>query len=171
MKIRFATILCLLCAFSTAPIQAASPVDFAPFSFLVGSWSCMTTETDTSTKTPSVTTWKVTGNGRWMVGKTDYGKPDKYDDEAQQRITYDAEAALWIYQDWRQAGGFNLYTTPGFTGDTAVWTNHSFVKTKTEGAISNYTMKKFGERKYVGTFSLTERNGTVIGVRDTCTKS
>lgn len=182
--IRFSAILAVLFALFVAATQAAPPVqsspeprprkpDFTSFAFLIGTWSCTSTEADRSGKAPSTTTWRLDHTGYWLTGKTD-NPPVKwfpYDDKARERITYDADAKLWIYENWDDMGHYNLYTTPGFAGSTAVWTDHSFFPTRKVRAISTYTLKRIGDKKYVGTFALTNANGAVIAVQDVCTKS
>ena len=176
MMNRLCTILSVLFALSPAAAQAAPPPqrpDFRAFSFLIGTWTCTTRETDRPGPQPWTATWRLDDQGYWLIGKSDY-PPVKwfpYHDKVQQRITFDAGAKSWIYENAHSMGGYNLYTSPGFTGDTAVWTDHSFLPTKKTRAISIYTLKKIGERKYVGSFAITSGTGTVIAVRDTCIKS
>ena len=170
MTIRLMTMFALLFALSIAGAQAKQP-NLAPFSFLVGTWSCNESETDRGGNLPSKTTWTTSRGGFWLKGATNYGKAAPYADEGESRITYDEDANLWIYEDWRENGGFNLYTTPGFAGDTAVWTNHSFLPTKNVRAISTYTMKKHGDAEYAGTFKETDADGTVVTFQDRCKKS
>ena len=184
MKIRLGAILAVLFAFSIATVRAATPVepsplpppkrpDFTPFSFLIGTWSCTSTESDRPAREPWTTTWRLDPDGYWLVGESVY-PPVKwfpYEDRVQQRITFDAGAKLWIYENWHSLGGYNLYASPGFIGNTAVWTDRSFLPNGETRAISSYTFKRIGERRYTGTFALTTEKGSVIAVHDACTKS
>jgi hypothetical protein len=68
-------------------------------------------------------------------------------------------------------GGYGTYTTPGWKGDTAVWTARSFTPTKDVKAVSKYTITKVGRSKYNGAYTFTDAKGTVVGGKDVCTKS
>ena len=184
MAIRFGAILSLLFALSFAsahsapsvdptPMPAPKRPDFTPFSFLVGTWTCASKETDRPSREPWTATWRVEEQGYWLTGASVYPPVSwfPYKDTVQQRITFDASAKLWIYENWHSMGGYNLYTSPGFIGNTAVWTDRSFLPTAKTRAISTYTLKRIGARKYLGSFALTNTNGSVIAVQDTCTKS
>ena len=183
MTVRLTAMFALLFGLLTAaaPVaQAADAVpapppkpDFTPFAFLIGTWTCVSTETDRPDRESAKTTWKMDEKGYWLVGSTDYHpvKSFPYEQKGQERITFLADAGLWIYEDWRDMGGYNLYTTPGFTGTTVIWKNHSFFPGKKERAISTYTLEKMGDAKYVGTFELTPVQGPVVKFQDTCTKA
>jgi hypothetical protein len=184
MKTRFAVTIAAILAFSVAGARAAqtteSPAPRAPkpnfssFSFLLGTWSCTWKRSNHKVPVRSITTWTRDDSGYWLTGSTD-NPPVKwfpYEVKARERITYDSAAKLWVYVNWDDAGGYNLYTTPGFRGDTAVWTDRSFLPTRQISGISAYTMKKFGDNKYTGTYSLIGAKGSAIVVDvDTCSKS
>jgi hypothetical protein len=184
MKIRLAAMLGMLFALATVAAQAAPTIestpaprpkkpDFTSFSFFVGSWSCMSKQANRPGPAPSTATWAIDETGYWMTASGD-NPPVKwfpYDTKSQSRITYDSDAKLWVYNYWDNLGGYGLFTTPGFTGGTAVWTSRSFFPTKQTTAVSNYTMKKISDTKYTGTYSITNGKGTMIGAQDICTKT
>jgi hypothetical protein len=110
--------------------------------------------------------------GYWLTSSGDVPPVSwfPYDTKTQARITYDSDAKLWIYEYSDDLGGYGLYTTPGWSAGTAVWTARSFFPTKDTAAVSNYTMKKVSDTKYTGTYSFTNAKGTVVGGTDSCTK-
>jgi|SRR5580700_10736903 hypothetical protein len=183
MKIRSSVIFGILFALATVAAYAAPAIestpaprpkkpDFAPFSFFIGSWSCTSKEANRPGPAPSTTTWTTDETGYWMTASSDNPavKWFPYAVKGQSRITYDADAKLWIYQYSDDLGGYALFTSPGWKGDTAIWTTRSFFPTKETAAVSNYTMKKVGESEYIGTYTITNGKGTVVGGQDTCMK-
>lgn len=184
MKIRFAAILGALLALSIVVAQAAPAVestpaprpkkpDFAPFAFFVGKWSCTSKQANRPGPSTSTTTWTMDDTGYWMTATVD-SPPVKwfpYETKSQIRLTYDADAKLWVYQYSDDVGGYLLATTPGWNGNTAVWTSRSFFPTKDTNAVSTYTMKKVSDSEYTGAYSFTNGKGTVVGSHDSCTKT
>jgi len=184
MRIRFTAIMGVLFALTMAAAQAAPAIestpapkpkkpDFSSFSFFVGNWSCTSKSANRPGPSTSTATWAMDDTGYWMTGTSD-NPPVKwypYETKGNVRVTYDSDAKLWVYEYYDDLGGYGLYTTPGFTGGTAVWTARSFFPTKEQSSTSNYTMKKTSDSSYTGTYSYTNGKGTVVGGKDVCTKS
>lgn len=184
MKTRFACMLAALLALAVGSAWAAPAIestpapkpkkpDFATFAFFVGHWACSSKQANRPAPAPSTQDWAMDDTGYWMTGTGDSPavKWFPYATKAQTRITYDSDAKLWIYEYSDDLGGYGFFTTPGWKGDTAVWTARSFFPTKDQSATSNYTMKKVSNSKYTGSYSYTNGKGTVIGGQDSCTKT
>jgi hypothetical protein len=184
MKARFSVLLPVIFALATIAAQAAPAIEstpapqpkkpnFAPFSFFAGAWSCSSKMANRPAPSTSTATWAMDDTGYWMTmtGDNPAVKWFPYASKSESRITYDSDVKLWIYEYSDSLGGYGLYTTPGWKGDTAAWTARSFFPSKEAQAQSNYTMKKISDTKYTGTYTYTNKKGTVVGGADTCTKS
>jgi hypothetical protein len=183
MSYRVTSALTLFLALATAGAQAAPTIEstpaprpkkpnFSSFAFFVGSWSCTSKQANRPGPSPSTATYSMDDTGYWLTSSGDVPPVSwfPYDTKTQARITYDSDAKLWIYEYSDDLGGYGLYTTPGWSAGTAVWTARSFFPTKDTAAVSNYTMKKVSDTKYTGTYSFTNAKGTVVGGTDSCTK-
>lgn len=160
-------------AVESTPAPKPKKPDFAPFSFFVGTWKCTSKQANRPGPATSTATWRIDSAGYWLEGSGD-SPPVKwfpYDVKNQVRVSYDSDAKLWIYMYMDDLGGYGLYTTPGWKGDTAIWTARSFFPNKETTAVSNYTMRKFSDSKYTGTYTFTNGKGTVVGGQDDCAKT
>jgi hypothetical protein len=123
----------MLASTTLASAQTATPVpdmkpDFSSMNFLLGTWSCKTTQNDTGRGTGRTETDTNT-----MVLDGHYMRTDSVShpfDAARTRdvvnvgwLGYDSVTKNWYTFGVSNFGGFGMSTSPGWTSNTMVWTD------------------------------------------------
>jgi hypothetical protein len=96
---------------------------------------------------PNTTTTTTTLNGRWLLAQ-DLAPPfDMYRTQAihtQTYYTYDMQNKKYVMVSVDDFGGYGLATSPGWNGDTMVWTD----KSAPDGSVAVSTIRKMSDSEY-----------------------
>jgi len=156
---------------STPAPRPAKP-NFAPFSFMVGTWSCSTKSARRPAAYHTTETWSMDPTGYWLVGKqkTDPMSWFPYASTGEDRITYDPDTGRWVDVYQGDFGGYDLTSSKGWNGSSIVWHDLSFAGGKDVATQSDVTVTKVSPAKMTSTSTFTTAKGRSVGVTSTCTK-
>jgi hypothetical protein len=87
------------------------------------------------------------------------------------KITYDAMTKRWIDVTYGDLGAYGFATSPGWSGNSMVWHDPTFVPTSDVKTQSDATMTKDSDTKTSSSSSFTEASGRNVTVSGTCTKN
>jgi hypothetical protein len=85
-------------------------------------------------------------------------------------ITYDAQQKRWVDVNTDDQGNYDVSYSPGWTGNTIVWTDALFTPGSDIVATTPTTWTKVSDSKRTSTSSFTEKSGRKITVVASCTK-
>ena len=174
-----ALIACSFLAFGAAALAQteSTPVPTQPkpdFSkFMTGTWSCSVMSSRRPGPYVVTTTSTVSPNGYWLLTRS-VVHPTAWIPatiEGEDRMTYDPSTSTWIDMESDDQGGYDVSTSPGWQGDTIVWTDRVYPKSNNTATDNPTTTTKVSATKMVSTNSFTEPSGRMVHVRTTCTKS
>jgi hypothetical protein len=166
-------------SFAQAPVVEGTPIprdptpNFASMNVLLGTWSCVVD----SARRPrpfktTATTWIAAG-GYWMVTKTVTGKVpwNPIAITALDYVTYDPTTTRWVDIDMDDYGAYDVSASPGWIGNSIVWTE--LASPKLHGIASHHTrmLTKVSDAKTVLNESFEEASGRRVSVTTTCTKN
>jgi hypothetical protein len=182
MKIRF--LVSLVAAFAvTASAGFAQSIEatpapkppkpnFAPFKFMVGTWTCNTKSARRPAPYETTTTYAFDPSGYWLVGKSTT-KPMAwfpYESSGEDRITYDSDTGRWIDVLNGDFGGYDLSAAKGWSDNQIVWHDIAFAKGKDVASQTDFTLTKVSDTKMTGQSSFTTIKNRSVGVTQTCVK-
>lgn len=153
-----------------APTAVPNPTpDLSAFAYMQGTWTChgMLRGKDR----PDTFTGMSTLNGRYLVTH-DVAPPfDAYRTSAVHSdtyYTYDAQNKKYVSVEVDDFGGYGLATSPGWQGNTIVWTD----KSAPDGSVAISTINKVSDSEYNVESSGTDAKGKAVPVLTTnCKKS
>lgn len=155
------------------PVPIDAKPDFSTMKFLIGTWTC----TDVSSRRPGPFTvtevYSMDSTGYWIVRDITTHKASwiPRDFHSQSKYTYDARAKRFVRITMGDRGDYNVATAPMPTGKQKTYT---FVIQNATPDIATYAPEvytKESDTKKTMTSSFTEKNGRVVNVKETCTKS
>ncbi len=157
---------------STPAPKPAKP-NFAPFSFMVGTWSCSTKSARRPAPFYTTVTNAMDPSGYWLVGtSTTKGMPwFPYPAKSVDRMTYDADSGRWIDVSYGDYGSYDITESKGWKGNTIVWHDLAFASGKDVKSSSDVTTTKVSATKMISQSTFTTAKGRSVGVTGTCTKS
>jgi hypothetical protein len=143
-----------------APTMVPNPApDLSALSFLQGTWTCHSMlrgkdRPDTFTGTTAM-------NGRWIV-LHDVAPPfDQYRTlpvNMDQYYTYDMQSKKYVSVNLDDFGGYGFATSPGWQGNTMVWTD----KSAPDGSVAVVTLNKMNDSQYTMRFTGTDGKGQPV---------
>jgi len=86
-------------------------------------------------------------------------------------MTYDPSTSRWIDIAYDQSGGYNVSTSPGWSGNSITWTDAVITKTNATASTNPTTLTKVSDTKTTSKSSFKEPSGRVVTVTATCTKT
>jgi hypothetical protein len=144
LTIASACIAALLAAPSLAGAQAIPPTvtqsmpNMEPMHFLMGSWNCTMPGGTGSLKFTS------TMDGMWMLGEGSSAlSSSNHTQTARIYLTYDTPMKRWVWMTAQSGGGYGLFYSPGWAGDSMQWkgdsANQSMMMKRTGDAVLEIT--------------------------------
>ena len=156
---------------SPAPAATAVPIvkpDLSSMKFLAGTWTCHSQLRGNDRPDTSTTTVEL--SGQWLVSH-DVAPPfDKYRTRAINTSTYvgfDNNARRWVTLGVDDLGGYSVSTSPGWNGNTLVWTD-KLVQGDTVGVT---TLTKMSDAQYSFVNVFKNSKGSSQTQKGNCKKS
>jgi len=156
----------------TTPIPLTPKPNFSSMKFLLGTWTCVSTNTRRATSYTTTVTGSLDSTGYWLIQK-DFGHKTSwspYDVQGIDMTTYDADMHRWVDVYTDDQGSYNVSTSPGWKGNTIVWTDIVITTADNTASTSPTTTTKVSDTKTTAANTFKEKSGRVISVRTTCTK-
>jgi hypothetical protein len=154
------------------PIPKPAKPNFAPFAFMVGTWSCSTQSARRPAPYLTTTTYSMDPSGYWMIGKS-MTKPTTWSPGGAgvDQITYDPDTGRWVDVFYGDLGFYDMNVSKGgWKGSKFVWHDIAVAPGKDVASQSDLTWTKVSNTKMTGTSSFTTAKGRTVGVTSTCTK-
>jgi hypothetical protein len=95
--------------------------------------------------------------------------PDEF--VSDDRVTYDASNSQWIDINTDDFGGYDVSTSPGWTGANIVWTDLAYPKVNATAQNNPTTQTKVSDTQWTSQSTFKEPSGRLVSVKTTCTKS
>ena len=154
------------------PIPRDPKPDFSAMSFLVGTWNCSVDSARRPRPFPTTVTTSMSPDGHWLVTRT-VTPPVPWNPitiTATDYITYDATRRQWIDMLMDDYGAYDMSASPGWSGNTMMWTEIAYPKL--HGAAMNHprTLTKVSDTRTVSEQPFNEASGRLISVKTTCAK-
>jgi hypothetical protein len=157
----------------TTPVPQNAKPDFSPLAFLMGTWSCSVMSSRRPGPYQTTSTASMSPDGYWLITRTTVHKaswiPNEFSTE--DRMTFDPSTSRWIDMEYDPAGGYDVSSSPGWNGNTIVWTDVTYPKTNATATNNPTTLTKMSDTRTVSVNTFTEPSGRVVTVRTTCTKT
>lgn len=157
----------------STPVPTPPKPDFSSMQFLAGTWECSIKSSRRPSAYRTTSTATMSPDGYWMVTRTTTHKASWISQEIanEDRLTYDASTKRWVDMSMGEDGTYDFSTSPGWNGNTIVWTDVAYSKTNNTATNNPTTMTKVSNTKTTSTSSFTEPSGRLVNVTTTCTKS
>lgn len=181
----FGALALVVCAATTISLAASSPKvestpipnppkpDFSSMNFSLGTWTCSTKSARRPGPyiTTSVTT--VDPSGYWMVTKSTTAKTSWAPAaKATDWVTYDADGHRWVDVNVGDYGAYDTTTSPGWQGNTMIWTDALFKPGADVMAVTPTTTTKVSDSKTTTHTTFQEtKSHRWISVDSVCNKT
>lgn len=156
----------------STPIPTLPKPDFSAMSFLVGTWNCSTMSSRRPAPFTTTVTTTMSPDGYWLVNQTVSGplswapvKTTTID-----KVTYDPSTNRWVDVATDDQGGYDLSTSPGWKGNTIVWSDIAYPKTNATATNNPVTVTKVDANTTTSVSSFKEPGGRTVNVKTTCKK-
>jgi hypothetical protein len=154
------------------PTAAPTPVpvikpDFSTMMFLTGTWTCH--QPLRGGDRPDTSTTTMSADGVWMVTQDTAPPFDKYRTYAIHGTSYlgwDPTIKQWVQVGVDSSGGYGISSSPGWTGNTIMWTTKNL-----DGSSGTDTITKVSDTETNDASSATDTKGAVTTVAIHCVKS
>jgi len=156
---------------STPVPQNAKP-DFSKMSFLMGTWNCSVKSARRPSAYQTTSTTTMSPDGYWMVTDTTTHTASWIPKvlRTEDRMTYDPSTSRWIDISYDDGGGYNVSTSPGWSGDKITWTDMVITQVNATASTNPTTITKVSDTKTTSSSSFKEPSGRVVNVDTSCTK-
>ena len=155
----------------STPIPTNTKPDWSSMKFLLGTWSCSTKRSRRPTPYSTTSTSAMDDTGYWMVTKSVSPKVSWAPGiNAVDMVTYDPQQKRWVDVYTDNLGGYDVTYSPGWKGNSAVWTDVLFQPGPDVMTTTPTTNTKVSDTKYTSSSSFTEKSGRKVTVIGTCTK-
>jgi hypothetical protein len=156
----------------SAPMAAPTPVpvprpDFSSMNFLLGTWSC--TQPLRGKTRPETDVYTMGMDGMWMVDQTTAPPFDQYRTVPQNGMvymTYDGGVKQWVQVNVDNLGGYGIESTPGWQGNSAMWSGKGL-----DGTSFTDNITKVSDTETTDLSTTTDPQGKATTVTITCKKS
>jgi hypothetical protein len=137
---------CLASAQAIPPTVTQAMPNMQPMHFLMGTWNCTMPGMSGSIKFTS------TMDGMWMLGEgTSALSSASKMQTANIYLTYDTPMKRWVWMTAQSGGGYGLFYSPGWVGDTMQW--------KGDAADQTMMMKRSGDAVLQITQNMPDQTG------------
>ena len=154
----------------STPVPLQRKPDFS--NFMTGTFTCSVRSSRRPGPYVTTNTSSVDSSGQWLVTRTTVHKaswiPQTFSGE--DRITYDPSTSRWIDLTYDATGGYNVATSPGWRGNTMVWTDAVVQKSGNVASTTPTTWTRVSAAKVTQSTSFREAGGRVVTVKTVCTK-
>jgi hypothetical protein len=146
--------------------SAPAKPDLSSMQFMVGTWNCVSTVSKT-TFTSAVTT-SLDPSHYWIITKMiERTSGSARPNSVHQMVTYSGDMNRWVSIVTDDGGNFDVETSPGWKGDTLVWTNALIGGPATTSEVE----RKVSDSRYTLHGSSQDKSGKVFSVDTACTRS
>jgi hypothetical protein len=155
------------------PVPMIPKPDFSSMNFLIGTWQC----SDLSSRRPraflTTEVYSMDPSGYWILRDSTIHKASWIPREfhSQTKFTWDALAKRWVRITTGDLGGYAVATAPMPTGNVKTYTYVIQTQAPDVVAYAPEVFVKESDTKKTMTTTFTERNGAIIHVKESCTKS
>ena len=157
----------------STPIPAPKKPNFAPMSYLVGSWTCTTKSARRPSAFVTTSTYTMDPSGSW-INETSTVTPTKWIPvriTTIDKITYDSDTHRWVDVTLGPQNGYALAFSNGWNGNQMSWHDVSFAPTADIKSQTDNMVTKVSATKMTTSSSFTEAgSGRVVSVTGVCTK-
>lgn len=170
LSLVFTIVLAQMTPPAPAPTMVPNPApDLSALSFMQGTWTCHSMLRGKDR--PDTFTGSMTMNGRWLVLHDTAPPFDQYRSQpvhTDQYFGYDTQNKKWININVDDFGGYGYATSPGWQGNTMVWTD----KSAPDGSVAVTTVNKMNDSQYTLRFTGTDGKGKAVPASTaTCKKT
>lgn len=156
----------------TTPIPTNAKPDWSSMKFLLGTWNCSSKSSRRAAAYATTTSPSMDSTGYWMVTKSHTPSTSwAVGGESVDQVTYDPIQHRWVDVYTDDQGNYDVTFSPGWKGNTIVWTDALFAPGPDIVAATPVTVTKVSDTKTTAHNTFTEKSGTVRTVDTTCTKS
>lgn len=154
------------------PIPAPPKPDLQPMAYFLGTWNCTLHSSRRPTPRIYHETVTVGTDGRWITAKS-VSLPISwfpYRTTEIDQFTYDPDTKRWIEVGWDTLGGYTFSVSPGWKGDTMLWTDLTFVPTRDMVSETPVTITRVSASRYTWSNAFRTGAGRTVRVSTACTK-
>jgi Protein of unknown function (DUF1579) len=153
MKFTLTILLAIFATLTTAE-QSESPLKLpiSSLAYFQGAWSCSGHFFKVDRNIAADVTFRPDLNGSWLAVRHDDRPPNQF--HAMELWGFDATAKHYVAVIADSGGGVRLFTSPGWTGDSFIWTGDGF-PSRQNGA-QRFTFEKKNPREFVMTYHVLQ---------------
>ncbi len=142
----------------STPVPVQRKPDFSKF--MTGTFTCSVRSSRRPGPYVVTNTATVAPGGYWLVTRSVTHKASWIPNtiSGEDRITYDPSTSRWLDMSYDDAGGYNVSTSPGWRGNSIVWTD-SLIQKANNTASTSPTTWTSGQRDQADTIELLQRTG------------
>jgi hypothetical protein len=154
------------------PIPMSPKPDFSKMMFMTGTWTCSTKSSRRPAAFQTTQVGSMSSDGYWLIVKSTTQKTPWMSSQltSEDKMTYDPSTSRWIDIATDDQGGYNVSTSPGWSGNSITWTDAVITQTNATASTNPTTMTKVSDTKTTSANSFKEPSGRVVNVTATCTK-
>jgi hypothetical protein len=157
----------------TTPIPMAPKPDFSKMQFQTGNWTCSIKSSRRPSAFKTTATARISDDGYWLITRTTTQKMPWMSASltGEDRITYDPSTSRWVDISYDEQGGYDLSTSPGWSGNTITWTDVTYPKTNATAVNNPTTITKVSNTRTTSKNTFKEPSGRLVTVTGTCNKT
>jgi hypothetical protein len=153
----------------TTRLTLSAKPDFS--NMLLGMWRCSTKSSRRAWSYETTSTTSPSPDGYWLVTKSMIAKtPITAAFASTDMVTYDASAKHWVDIETDEQGNYGVTTSPGWHGNTIVWTNAYAPKSVGIASTNPTSVTRVSPTQYTSFWSFVESNGRAVTVKTVCNK-
>ena len=169
-----ATVFAATPAIEGTPVPTRPKPDFSSMQYLIGTWTCSNLSSRRPGPFTTTEVYSMDPAGYWMLraDTTQTASWISAEQHGQTRITWDPVANLWVRISTGDTGVYSVATAPmPVAGKGKTYTYVIQTKAADIASYAPEVYMRDSDTKRTMTTSFTEANGTVVTVKQTCTKS
>lgn len=165
---------------ATTPTIESTPVpkppkpNFSSMSWLVGTWNCSFKSSRRPSPVIFTQATSMDPTGYWMITKSSSKGSSwfPWPSNSNDWVTHDSDPKRWVDIMTGDFGAYDASSSPGWNGNTIVWTDNMFKPSSDVMAVTPITQTKLSNRKWTSHTTFQERSsGRWISVDTACNKS
>ncbi|MBV8460500.1 MAG: hypothetical protein JO009_06390 [Candidatus Eremiobacteraeota bacterium] len=158
----------------STPVPKPAKPDFSSMNWLLGTWNCSFKSGRRPSAASFIQVTTMDPSGYWMVTKSVSKGTSWFPWPANSTdmVTHDSDPKRWVDIMTGDFGAYDASSSPGWNGDTIVWTDNMFKPSSDVMAVTPLTQTKVSPRKWTSHTTFQERSsGTWISVDTMCNKT